>query len=70
MEGELLKDEESTLEAGLLVVGIIIAVAMAILAVGRTMAWGQGRARRAERGPAVGDIGAERHQHISAVAAR
>ncbi len=65
-----MKNQESWLESGLLVLGIIIALAMAILAGGRTVTSREARLRHGRKEPARGDIEAERHQHIQTVAAR
>jgi hypothetical protein len=65
-----MKNQESALETGLLLLGIIIAIGMAILMGARTMTSVQDQLRRSKKSPARGDIGAERHQHISTVAAR
>lgn len=70
MEGKRLKDQESWLETGLLVLGIIIAVGMAILAGGRTITARDARLRRQAKEPGRGEVKAERHQHVSSVAAR
>lgn len=65
-----MKNQESMLETGLLLLGIILAIGMAILAGGRTVTSRERRRRQGKRAPARGDIDAERHQHISTVAAR
>jgi hypothetical protein len=52
----------------ILAVGIVGAVGF--LLAGRGISSGQGFARRREPHPARGSIKAERHQHISTVAAR
>ncbi len=70
MEDRILKKCEETFEAGMLLLGIGIALAMIVLVAGRALSLGQGRQRRAEPHPSRGTIKAERHQHISTVAAR
>ncbi len=65
-----MKSQESWLESGMLLLGIVIAIGMVILMGGRTASEAQRRLRGGKNSPARGAIGAERHQHISTVAAR
>jgi hypothetical protein len=70
VEDRILKNDEATLEVGMLLLGIGIAVAMIVLVAGRALSFGQGQQRRAEPHPSRGTIKPERHQHVSTVAAR
>ncbi len=70
MEGKLLKGREASLEVGLLILAMGIAGAIGFLVAGKGVSSVQGRVRRGEPHPERGSIKAERHQHISTVAAR
>lgn len=65
-----MKDQEAVLEIGFLIAGLGMVAALGVWLFGQVTSASQRAARYAEEPPAAGTIEAERHQHISTVAAR
>ena len=70
LEDRLLKGQETAFEAGFVILGLGLAAALGVLIAGQSLSTGQGRTRRGRAASAARRGDAERHQHISTVAAR
>ncbi len=70
MEDQLLKQQETMLEVGMLLAVAGIALAALLMIFSRTLEAGSRLRKAKELPPEAGEIPAGRHQHIGVVAAR
>ncbi len=65
-----IRDQETWLEIGLLVLGLGILAGIVVVMYGRARGGTRQGERRAQNPPAAGSLSGERHQNIQTVAAR